>query len=80
MAPAYAAHPALTRRVARTAGAILGSRSIPGVAAVGGAVAIVIASVGPDSTLAPDLAAGLAADGILVNAGVGSSAGAGARP
>lgn len=71
--------PALTRRVARTAAATLGSRGTPGVVAVDGSCAVVIASTAADSTLPADLAEGLAGDGVAVNVGVGSPAGDGAR-
>lgn len=70
--------PDLTRRVARTAAAILGGRGVPGVVAVKDARAVVIAPLDADSTLPTELVQTLAADGFSVHAGVGSAAADGA--
>jgi hypothetical protein len=69
---------ALARRIARTAAASLAGRGIPGMAAVEGARAIVIAAIHGDSALPAELVETLDADGVRVEAGVGSPA-AGAR-
>ena len=69
----------LVRRIARSAGAKLASRGIPAVVAVDGAMTIAIAQRAANDTLAHDLAAALAVDGLAANVAVGSPAEAGAR-
>jgi PucR family transcriptional regulator, purine catabolism regulatory protein len=69
----------MTRRAARAAGGMLSRRGVAGVAAVDGAVAIVIASSVDDATLAADLAQTLGGEGVPVTAAVGSPSQTGVR-
>ena len=70
----------LARRMARIAGRALASRGVyKEVVAVDGSLAIVIASVEADTTLASDLMDALAREGVAASVGVGSQATAGTR-